>query len=182
MKRLCDTYEYMIQVVYKSKTRWDPEWHRVQRYIQEAAYTCQTKQGGVLPEYVRLISKDADFIVYKMSDRFPDTVSGFLAGEFKHYKNQVYIRVVCANERGIGKHLVQKALQIGRGLGLKRAGLHALPHVTMYYPRFGFRFPPNGRVRGSRQNGYYMEKNLSNLVNWKNVSMNVGTPPQIYNR
>lgn len=152
----------MIQTVFRNGSR--SSWRSASSLVIKAAKNeiCSTPHGKVRHQYVELDALPvADFIVYK---QYPDgRVTGFLLGQYK--ANKVYIIVVCAQEKGLGKILVHETLRIGRSLGHTHVSLHALPHVTGYYPRFGFYFPDGHQV-GSNVDGYYMEKNLSNTINW----------------
>lgn len=152
----------MIHTVFRTGSR--ASWRQASSLIIKAARNelCSTPHGKVRHQYVQDDALPAsDFILYKQT---PDgQVSGFLLGQYKGSK--VYVIVVCSKERGLGKTLIHETLRIGRSQGHTHAGLHALPHVTGYYPRFGFSFP-DGRKVGSDIDGYYMEKNLSNTVNW----------------
>jgi len=118
---------------------------------------CKSADGEVDPEYVRDVAiKKADVII--LAD------GGFLLAELKN--TNMYISVVCANKPGVGKAMILRTLQIGREHGMTHTSLHALPSVLKYYPRFGFSFP-GGKKEGSDIDGYYMHKNLSNTLNWR---------------
>lgn len=174
----------MIEMVTK-ETR--AAWRRISALVVLAAKNgvCKSSGGYVDAAYIEKNLINMDVILYKR--REGGGLGGFLLGQYQG--GRVYIAVVCSNEPGAGKALIQEALTLGRAKGFQRAGLHALPHVTEYYPRFGFRFPEGERV-GDNVDGYYMEKNLSNTVNWRPKALRssprrpkrLATPPQISER
>lgn len=152
-----------IQTVHRYESR--SVWRSASAAVIRAAKNeiCTTPHGKVRHQYIEQDAlPDADFIMYKQDrDRH---VTGFLIGKYKASK--VHIIVVCSKEKGLGKRLILETFLLGRASErITHVSLDALPHTTGYYPRFGFHFP-DGRKVGSNTDGYYMEKDLSNTVNW----------------
>ena len=59
-------------------------------------------------------------------------------------KRILYIDLVCANKKvpGNGKRLMSAIIEYGKAQKLDALWLSALPHVTGFYKKFGFRFGP----------------------------------------
>lgn len=150
-------------VVYKRPRRMTEEWKEAEHTVVLLAENgvCKgPKDNGVRPGYVRDEAlRKADYILLARG--------GFLLAESRTSTNQhIYISVVCGNRPGVGKALITRALQLGREYGMRYSSLHALPSVLEYYPRFGFQLP-GGEKKGDDTDGYFMQKNLRNLVNWR---------------
>lgn len=171
----------MDSIIVAFRKRGDPKWEEITKRVAEMAFdgVCKSGNGGVNPYYVRDEVKYADMIL--VAD------GGFLLADFRE---DVYIKVVCANKPGVGKALILKTMEIGRHRGFQGVSLHALPSVLTYYPRFGFKLPGRRKI-GSNIVGYLMKKNLSNTVNWRERrqsprlqekrkrTSNIRTPPQV---
>lgn len=140
-----------------------PDYADVQDEVRYAATfkgVCKSDKGGISNDYVikRLLTKeDGQFpvILHKATRHPTEWHVGFLLLRIRR-NGRIYIDAVCADEKGVGKMLIQRAITWGREKGYSTIQLSSLPHLESYYKRFGFRYPKEG----GRRNGYAMEKKL----------------------
>jgi len=165
---------------------WESVTEQILASTKQGACQDPRRAAGVVNTYVEFDAlPQADVILYTLTPN--GRLAGFVLGKWRpdHAGHEaLYIIVVCAlpvkkgGVPGAGKALIHQALAVGRQSMHTHVSLHALPHVEGYYKRIGFKYPGEKR-EGTNINGYYMEKPLANMVNWRENTQLAPTTPNM---
>jgi hypothetical protein len=133
--------EIKLDIIYRNNffTRnKQPEWLDLKKKIVNKSETiCK---GLLKKNFGRALEECSVIFVANHRDFFQknDEIVGILIANLSTYPGFFYIDVVCANYKGVGGLLIEKAEEISRNNFLKGLVLSSMPDVIGYYRKLGF--------------------------------------------